>query len=187
MQKSNGLQDPLLLYMDYAINNIISPLISEIDTEIPKSINNSIELGKKKKLTITKSKSDPHLKEEIGKIFKQTTKKFNLLTLKAKENLGYFYTDNNLIEVAHQPKYLGGERFELNKIACGGAIHQYFAKSTPFFFIGDYDQIQSELTRVHFPLINSQSGFVVGIDKETENRYFGSCIEDLPLPDFSYL
>lgn len=172
----------LKTYMKYVLNAEISPIISQITSEIPRTMYNAIKLGEKKSKNQPNTPHSHQLKEQIGKILRDTTKKFGFLTPKARKNLENYYATNNIIEVAHQPKFLGGERFLLNKIALGGEIANKFEKSIPIFFIGNYDKIHNELTKTHFPTINAPSGFPIGIENQIVSSFEGQCVECLPLP-----
>ena len=176
----------LQLYMNYVLKAEISPLISQITNEIPRTFQDTIRSAKQKSTKKPKSPEELELRESLGKILHQTTKKANLLTPKAKTNLENFIQGEIVIEVAHQPKILGGERFILNKIACGGEMSQNIPNSVPIFYIADYDKVHNELTKTHFPLINSPTGFSIGIDQEIEKCYEDKCIECLPLPSMTH-
>lgn len=173
--------------MNYVIKHEISPLIQEITTEIPRNFFDACKLASKKNQKIVKTSEWALNKEKLGKILGQTTKKFGVLTPQAKKNLELFYNSNNIVEVAHQPKFLGGERFILNKLACGGELASQMEEGIPLFYIANYDQVHNELTKTHFPLINSPTGFSVSIETEIERCFAEKCIDCLPLPSISYV
>ncbi len=179
--------DALQLYMDYVLYNTISPLISSIISELPRTFNEACEIVQRKARAIQNPPDWETKKEHLGRILQKIAIKNGLFTPKAKKNLDHFYTNNNIIEVSHQPKFMGGERFVLNKLACGGIFSNQIASSVPIFYIADYDQIHRELTKTRFPIINSATGFSIGIDKDIEDCYGKECVECLPLPSESSL
>jgi uncharacterized protein YllA (UPF0747 family) len=88
-----------------------------------------------------------------------------------------------IVEGAHQPVLLGGPAFILNKIACTNIIAKV-NQLAPIFFVGDYDQIQPELTNIRLPSLgNSGTLLAIPIDEE----YQFSPISKIPLPSENWL
>jgi uncharacterized protein YllA (UPF0747 family) len=91
------------------------------------------------------------------------------------------------LEVSHQPKFLGGERFLFNKIACGAAFSNMESSVVPIFYVADYDKVHSELIKTKFSHSNSPTGFSVSVRPEIEKEFQDMRIKNLPLPSLSYL
>ncbi|MFX1374497.1 MAG: hypothetical protein ACFFA0_01675 [Promethearchaeota archaeon] len=185
----NRFEDPLRYYLLYALEGKKSWISEGMKDHIPQSINNAILLAKKKNREMKKDTSPDEIKKGLGRIFKNTNKKYNLLTDKAKRYLEKFLTDNNsmCLEVSHQPKFLGGERFLFNKIACGAAFANLDKTIIPIFYVADYDKVHSELTKTKFSQSDSPNGFSISINPKIENQFLGMRIRNLPLPSVSYL
>ncbi|MCP4763282.1 MAG: bacillithiol biosynthesis BshC [archaeon] len=179
--------DPLDNYLSWALDGRESWISSNMKNIIPQSMNNAIQLACNNHKDKNKNEENDSIREEIGKIFEKTNKKYDLYTDKVKTNLELYYNKGMGIEVAHQPKFMGGERFVLNKIACGASFSNFNQNFYPFFYIADYDKVHSELIKTHFSLSNSPNGFSLSIDPEDEKLYNGTEIKNLPLPSTSYL
>ena len=113
-------EDPLKYYLLYALEGQESWISEGMKDIIPQSMSDAIFLAKKINRAMEKDTNNNEMKSALGKIFENTNNKYNLLTDKAKRHLENFLNDNNSLslEVSHQPKFLGGERFLFNKIAC---------------------------------------------------------------------
>lgn len=85
-------------------------------------------------------------------------RKLGTLTARAKEALERL--DNGFLDVGHQPLLFGGPLFLINKIAFTEWVGNLLRIGS-FFFIGDHDSIQNELTIARFPQANSPSGLVI--------------------------
>ncbi len=175
-------KDALNSYKKWAIGNESSWISDQMQDFIPHSMKNAIDLAKRNFGKNLSFQNDRDLKEKLGKIFEETTKKYNLFTEKAKNHLEVFYQNGLGIEVAHQPKFLGGERFVYNKLSCGAMFAQKEDNFFPFFYNADYDKVHPELIKTHFPLYNSKSGFSSSISNSQELEYNEARIKDLPLP-----
>lgn len=189
MKSSGKLEDPLKYYLIYAIEGQESWISEGMKNLIPQSINDAINLAKKINNEIKKNNEREELRLALGKIYENTNRKYNLLTDKAKKNLENFLTNNSTLslEVSHQPKFLGGERFLFNKIACGAAFANFESNIVPIFYVADYDKVHTELIKTKFSHSNSPNGFSVSINPEIEKEYLGKRIRNLPLPSISYL
>ncbi|MHA1727716.1 MAG: bacillithiol biosynthesis protein BshC [Promethearchaeota archaeon] len=182
------LEDPLKYYLQYAVDGKESWVSNGMRGLIPNSIIDTINKAKKNfgSNIIDTKKQDK--REILGKIFKNTTKKYGIFTDRAKKHLELFLNGEGYsIEVAHQPKFLGGERFILNKIACGAAISNFDKNFFPFFYVADYDKVHSELTRTKFSQNDSSTGFSCSINPDIEKKFDGARIKDLPLPSEGYI
>jgi uncharacterized protein YllA (UPF0747 family) len=186
---NDKFEDPLKYYLLYALEGQKSWISEGMKDLIPQSMSDAILLAKKNKREMNKDTYNNDIKFAIGKIFENTNKKYNLLTEKAKRYLENFLTDNNSLslEVSHQPKFLGGERFLFNKIACGSAFANLDNSIIPIFYVADYDQVHPELIKTKFSHSNSPNGFSISIKPEIEKRFLGMRIRDVPLPSVPYL
>jgi len=186
---NDKFEDPLKYYLAYALEGKKSWISEGMDDLIPQSMNDAILLAKKRNREIRKNANNNEIKLALGKIFENTNNKYSLMTEKAKSHLDNFLTNTNSLslEVAHQPKFLGGERFLFNKIGCGAAFANIDKNIVPIFYVADYDKIHSELIKTKFSQSDSASGFSISIDHEIEKKFLGMRIKDLPLPSVSYL
>ena len=130
---ADRFEDPLKYYLLYAVDEQKSWISEGMKDLIPQSMSDAILLAKK---VNREMKKDNEMKIALGKIFENTNSKYNLLTEKSKSHLENFLTDNNSmsLEVSHQPKFLGGERFLFNKMACGAAFSSIDKNIIPIFY-----------------------------------------------------
>ncbi|MBY9017988.1 MAG: bacillithiol biosynthesis BshC [Candidatus Lokiarchaeota archaeon] len=186
---NDKFEDPLKYYLAYALEGQKSWISEGMKDLIPQSMSDAIFLAKKRNKEMEKDTNKSEIKIALGKIFENTNNKYNLLTDKAKRHLENFLTDKDSlsVEVSHQPKFLGGERFLFNKIACGAAFANLDNDIIPIFYVADYDKIHSELIKTKFSQSDSPNGFSISISPETEKKFLGKRIKDLPLPSVSYL
>jgi len=186
---NDNFEDPLKFYLLYALQGHKSWISEGMKGLIPQSMNDAIFLAKKVIREAEKDTNISEMKSALGKIFENTNKKHNLLTDKAKTNLDKFITDPNSLslEVSHQPKFLGGERFLFNKIGCGAAFANLESSIVPIFYVADYDKVHSELIKTKFSQSDSPNGFSISIEPEIEKNFLDKSIKNLPLPSVSYL
>lgn len=188
---NDNLEDALKYYLLYAIDGQKSWISDGMNNLIPQSMGDAINLARNnlKQNDSFLSDNDKEIKSVLGKIFKRTNKKYKILTPKAKKHLEMFlYDDNSLVvEVSHQPKFLGGERFLFNKVACGSAFSELNESAFPIFYVADYDKVHTELIKTKFSQSDSPNGFSVSIDHEIENKFTGMRIKNLPLPTYDYI
>jgi hypothetical protein len=85
-------------------------------------------------------------------------RKLGSFTLKVKETLEHI--DQGLLDVGHQPLFFGGSLFLINKISLAEWLGRYLELGS-FFFIGDHDFIQNELTITRFPQAKSATGLII--------------------------
>ncbi|MHA1849347.1 MAG: hypothetical protein ACTSYS_01150 [Promethearchaeota archaeon] len=185
-----SLKDPLIDYLDYIKARSSTFVSRNMDGNIPISLINAIQLAKKKLNSGRRRELaaiNSEYKEKLGRIYERTTRKLNAFTDKARESLELHYNDGIGVEVAHQPKFIGGEKFIFNKLALGGLIAMQESSFFPFFYLADYDKVHPELIKTHFSLVNSSSGFVTSISNQDEKMHDGTGIRDVPLPSESYL
>jgi uncharacterized protein YllA (UPF0747 family) len=182
-------EDPLKYYLLYALEGKKSWISEGMKGLIPQSMGDTISLAKKINKEIEKDTNTEEIKLALGKIFETTNKKYNLLTDKAKSNLNKYLNDNDSLslEVSHQPKFLGGERFLFNKIGCGAAFANLENSIVPIFYIADYDKVHSELIKTKFSQSDSPNGFSISIEPDVEKNFLDKSIRILPLPSVSYL
>jgi hypothetical protein len=85
-------------------------------------------------------------------------RRMGTLTIQVREALNRL--DHGFLDVGHQPLFLGGPLFLINKISLAEWLGNLLKMGT-FFFIGDHDSIQNELTIARFPQANSPTGLVI--------------------------
>lgn len=181
------MEDPLNLYMQIALGNSHENMGFPYTDFIPHSYYDTYTRAEKKLATSSHSNQDLEMREIIADIFRSTTKKYGVWTDQAKNNLTKYIETGGMVEIGHQPKFLGGERFLLNKLACGGRIQFYSPHLVPFLYIADYDKIHGELIKTRIPILNSSTGLSLSIDKDIEQEYNEDSINCLPKPTESYL
>ena len=183
------LEDPLKYYLLYALKGKSSWISDGMKDVLPQSMSNAIFLAKKIRKEMEEDTNSNEIKLALGKIFEKTNRRYNILTDKAKRHLENFLTDENSLslEVSHQPKFLGGERFLFNKIACGAAFSNLDDHIIPIFYVADYDKVHSELIKTKFSQSDSPNGFSISVNPEIEKKFLGMRIRNLPLPSVSYL
>ena len=187
MTSREHFRDPKDSYIEHIKTRRENYISSIMGNTIPLSIEHSIMLAKKNVDSIAGEYLDPDLKENLGNIYKKTTKKYKLFTEKARESLNMFYQGKISVEVAHQPKFMGGEKFVFNKIALGGILSSFDDDFYPFYYLADYDKVHGELIRTHMSLVNSGSGFPVSIPSADEAKHDGTSIRLLPIPNEAYM
>ena len=169
---------PLNYYLNKAIHGKDSWISDGMDGYIPNSINHAIELAR-----INFKDNKPRNSEinfKISQIFEKTSKNYGILTERVKNHINLFQNGGLVTEVSHQPKFMGGERFIFNKIACGAAFSKYDSKFIPIFYVADYDKVHSELIKTRFSQSNSSSGFCCSIDNKIEKKFDSMRIKNLP-------
>jgi len=107
------------------------------------------------------------------------------LTPKVKENVGRLH--RGAVEAAHQSIVMGGPCFVLNKAATATKIANLSQdrdpKLTSFFFIADYDIVQSELTNIRTPNVGQEGNLV---SFPVEEGFEHSPVSVIPLPDIDW-
>ncbi|MHA2158267.1 MAG: bacillithiol biosynthesis protein BshC, partial [Candidatus Thorarchaeota archaeon] len=125
-----------------------------------------------------------HIPERTS-ILKQTLIKVNkelgILTPKMRENINTL--SEGAVESAHQTVVMGGPAFILNKAITAVQISSISSEKgvplTPYFFVADYDIVQTELTHIRTPIMGS-GGNLVSIP--VPKGYEHSPVSVLPLP-----
>ncbi|UCE10213.1 MAG: bacillithiol biosynthesis BshC [Candidatus Thorarchaeota archaeon] len=92
------------------------------------------------------------------------------------------------IEAAHQSVIAGGPCYVLNKAATARRIADMSVgqenELTPFFFVADYDVVQTELIKIRTPIMGQGGNLIsIPVPKGYENSPAGS----LPLPNYEWL
>ncbi|MHA2025370.1 MAG: bacillithiol biosynthesis protein BshC [Candidatus Thorarchaeota archaeon] len=125
-----------------------------------------------------------HIPERTS-ILKQTLIKVNkelgILTPKMRENINTL--SEGAVESAHQTVVMGGPAFILNKAITAVQISSISSEKgvplTPYFFVADYDIVQTELTHIRTPIMGSGGNLVsIPVPKGFEH----SPVSVLPLP-----
>lgn len=109
-------------------------------------------------------------------------RKLGTLTVHVKDALNQL--NKGFLDVGHQPLLFGGPLFLINKIS----LTEWLGKTleiSPYFFIGDHDSIQNELTISRFPQANSSTG--LEITPESWGVPPGTPIHKVPLPKQTWL
>ena len=96
--------------------------------------------------------------EVLRHLVTERHRKMGTLTLKVRDALNHL--DYGFLDVGHQPLFFGGPLFLINKISLAEWIGTILNVGT-FFFVGDHDSIQNELTIARFPQANSPTGLVI--------------------------
>ncbi len=181
------MQDILQHYMDLALSQ--SPEIPGLKLKpyVPTSYHDAYTRAEALRSKINYTSEDLEIRATLGDIFRSTTKSYGAFTTQAQKNLDIYLETGGLVEIGHQPKFLGGERFLLNKLAAGGNIPQFSPNLVPFLYIGDYDKVHVELIKTRIPVVNSATGLSLSIDKSVEDEYTNDSIKCLPKPTEEYL
>lgn len=93
--------------------------------------------------------------EIFRKIVTKRHRRLGTLTFQVKEATDRI--NNGFLDVGHQPLLFGGPLFLINKVSLTEWLGDFLDMGA-FFFIGDHDSIQNELTISRFPQANSYSG-----------------------------
>lgn len=191
VKRDETLQDPLASYMAFAVHGIDSPVARGMASTIPTSVAGAVSLALEN-LAGAGTVIDEGARERVGKLLLETTRHAGALTAAARDALDAFLHGAGSIEVSHQPKFLGGEKFFFNKMALGHALHRNAARKpggtlVPFFYLADHDKVHPELVKVHFSSCNSATGFHASIDPATEREFDGAAVHALPVPSSDHL
>ncbi|MFX0014261.1 MAG: hypothetical protein ACFE98_06680 [Candidatus Hermodarchaeota archaeon] len=116
--------------------------------------------------------------ELFRKLILDRHRRLGTLTILVKEALDRL--DRGFLDVGHQPLLFGGALFLIDKVSLAEWIGNLLETGT-FFFIGDHDSVQNELTITRFPQANSYTGLVVtpsswGVPE-------GTPMHQVPVPD----
>jgi hypothetical protein len=119
--------------------------------------------------------------EELRRIVSNQHKNLGTLTLEVQEALNRL--DQGFLDVGHQPLMLGGPLFLVNKISLSSWLGNLLGIGA-FFYIGDHDAIQNELTIARVPQAKSPTGLVLtppswGVPEDTP-------IHKVPVPDLPW-
>ncbi|MFW9991041.1 MAG: bacillithiol biosynthesis BshC [Candidatus Odinarchaeota archaeon] len=148
---------------------------------IPSSSTQVLELAEEVRKNIRIINQEQNL-EVLAKIVEKTHRQLGSYTSKIKDASNML--ENGLVEIGHQPLFYGGGSFLLNKVCLTANLcelsDQVESNLQPFFFIGDHDQVQNELTVTRFPQVTSSSG--LEIQYKVEAPYLYSPMHALPSP-----
>ncbi|MFX0122819.1 MAG: bacillithiol biosynthesis BshC [Candidatus Hodarchaeota archaeon] len=104
-------------------------------------------------------------------------RRMGTLTARVRDALDHL--DQGFLDVGHQPLLFGGPLFLINKISLAEWVGNLLKVGT-FFFIGDHDSIQNELTIARFPQANSPTGLVISPSSWEVPE--GTPMHQVPLP-----
>ncbi len=144
--------------------------------DIPTSFGMMKKLINQKKQSIDFKHYSDNL-ELFRKIVTKRHKQLGTLTFQVKEALDRI--NNGFLDVSHQPLLLGGPLFLINKVSLTEWLGNFLDMGA-FFFIGDHDSIQNELTISRIPQANSPSG--LELTPSSWGVPLGSPIYRVPVP-----
>jgi len=105
-------------------------------------------------------------------------RRLGTLTSQVKESLEHL--EQGFLDLGHQPLLFGGSLFLINKVSLAEWLGNLLNMGT-YFFIGDHDFIQNELTVTRFPQANSSSG--LAITPSLGDIPEGTPMHQVPVPD----
>ena len=148
---------------------------------IPTSFRKLKKMIKKRQETVNFSAFSDNI-ELLRRIAVDKHQKMGTFTVGVKSTLDRL--DRGFLDLGHQPLLFGGPVFLSNKIALAEWVGNLLGIGT-FFFIGDHDSIQNELTIARFPQANSPHGLVItqqswGVPENTP-------MHQVPLPNNAWI
>ncbi|MFX0085613.1 MAG: bacillithiol biosynthesis BshC [Candidatus Hodarchaeota archaeon] len=158
---------------------------NELSLKLWGEIPSSYRLMKKtigKRRTLINLESFNENIEVFRSIILDRHRKLGTLTDQIREALNQL--DKGFLDVGHQPLLFGGPLFLINKISLAEWLGKYLDISS-YFFIGDHDSIQNELTISRFPQANSPTG--LEITPLSWDVPLGTPIHKVPLPKQTWL
>lgn len=156
-------------------------LSRELWGEIPSSFRILKKMIKKRQETMDFAPYRENI-ENLRHIVAERHRKLGTLTDKVEKALDC--VDHGFTDVGHQPLLFGGPLFLINKVSLAEWVGRLLDMGT-FFFIGDHDSIQNELTIARFPQANSPSGLV--ITPSTWRVPEGTPMHQVPRPEKEWL
>ncbi|MFW9889816.1 MAG: bacillithiol biosynthesis BshC [Candidatus Thorarchaeota archaeon] len=130
------------------------------------------------------SKTDWHKEERLeqtARALREANRKLGILTPKVKDAIDHLR--KGAVEAAHQSVAMGGPCYILNKAATARSIATFGSSNDirliPYFFIADYDIVQSELTNIRTPNAG-QEGNLVSVPIQPGFEH--SPVSMIPLP-----
>ncbi len=119
-------------------------------------------------------------------VLTETNKKLGCLTPKVRDSIDNL--EHGAVESAHQTVVLGGPAYILNKAITAKQVASLATENgvplTPFFYVADYDTVQSELTNIRTPIMG-QGGNLISLP--VPQGFENSPVSVLPLPDGDWL
>ncbi|MCH8905904.1 MAG: bacillithiol biosynthesis BshC, partial [Candidatus Heimdallarchaeota archaeon] len=130
---------------------------------IPKTYNQAILSVKNDMSEVTADPSEDQKLTELQKFLRVFHKSMGIYSKKLEENIKLL--SKGSIITGQQPIVFGGPGLIGNKIACVLFLIELAETKglglAPIFFVGDYDGLQKELTRVYMPNPISHSPFII--------------------------
>ena len=172
------------LYED-AIYSSSTSLTEELWGYIPRTLADIPQI-----LKSTASKPDSTLREHsqeqeaIIKVIERFHRENKLFTPETRMLIDQWFESNGTIEIGHQPLYMGGASFVLNKISFASTLAKLLYAQTPLvpiFFIGDHDEVQNELLITRSPQSQSYTG--LELKAEYQPEYIQTPMHKLPKPN----
>ncbi|UCG03736.1 MAG: bacillithiol biosynthesis BshC, partial [Candidatus Heimdallarchaeota archaeon] len=134
-----------------------SELSKDLWGEIPTSFRTLRKITKHQTETLDFTEFSENI-EVLRHLVTERHRKMGTLTEQVRDALNHL--DQGFLDVGHQPLLFGGPLFLINKISLAEWVGNLLNVGA-FFFIGDHDSIQNELTIARFPQANSQTGLVI--------------------------
>ncbi|MFX1504914.1 MAG: bacillithiol biosynthesis BshC [Promethearchaeota archaeon] len=134
-----------------------SKLSKDLWGEIPTSYRGLKKLTRNRQEIIDFTSFSENI-EVLRSLVTEHHRKMGTLTLKVRDALNHL--EHGFLDVGHQPLLFGGPLFLINKISLAEWVGSLLNVGT-FFFIGDHDSIQNELTIARFPQAKSPSGLEI--------------------------
>jgi len=120
--------------------------------------------------------------EALRRLATDKHRKMGTLTERVKEAIERL--DQGFLDLGHQPLLFGGPLFLINKVSLAEWLGNLLRIGT-FFFIGDHDSIQNELTIARFPQVNSPTGLI--ITPSSWGVPEGTPMHQVPVPEEEWL
>ncbi len=158
-----------------------SDLSRDLWGEIPSSFRKLKKMIKRRQETTNFTSFSDNI-EKLRHIAVERHQKMGTLTISVREALDRL--DRGFLDLGHQPLLFGGPVFLTNKIALAEWVGNLLGIGT-FFFIGDHDSIQNELTIARFPQANSPHGLI--ITAQSWGVPEGTPMHHVPLPDSEWV
>ena len=158
-----------------------SELSKDLWGEIPTSFRGLKNLVRNRQETLNFAGFSENI-EDLRNLVTERHRRMGTLTLKVRDALNHL--DHGFLDVGHQPLLFGGSLFLINKISLTEWVGNLLNLGA-FFFIGDHDSIQNELTIARFPQANSPSG--LEITQSFWGVPDGTPMHQVPLPKEEWL
>ncbi|MHA1214478.1 MAG: hypothetical protein ACTSPG_04235 [Candidatus Hodarchaeales archaeon] len=151
----------LELYRDAALGHPTN-ITRQFWGDIPTSYEELKKMVEERRTRIRIPKYDENL-EKLRKIAEKKHREYGTYTEGVRASLDQL--TQGMIDVGHQPLFLGGQIFLFNKVSLTEWLGSFLDLGT-LFFVGDHDSIQNELTIARLPQANSPSGLTIAFSSK---------------------